>query len=79
MRAYGLFLILAAGLLFPACNREPRRDDPSARQVGRDAYHATQELKRDAKKAGQEIRQAGKDIREGWNQAKREDKTRPKK
>jgi len=79
MRACGLFLIFAIGLALPSCSRDSRRDDPTARQVGRDAYRATQELKRDAKKAGKELQNAGRDIREGWNEAKHEDKPRPKK
>jgi hypothetical protein len=46
--------------------------------VGRDAYHASQEIKRGAKKAGKELQKAGKELREGWKEAKRED-TRSKK
>ncbi|MCU1236676.1 MAG: hypothetical protein JWP63_4643 [Candidatus Solibacter sp.] len=75
MRVGGLFFILAAGLAISSCNR----DEPAARQVGRDAYRASQEVKQGAKKAGQELRSAGKEIREGWNEAKHENPPPPKK
>jgi uncharacterized membrane protein len=71
MRACGMVFIFAAGLTLASCNREAHRDEPAARQVGREAYQATQEIKRDAKKAAQEIREAGKEVRQGWNDAKR--------
>ncbi|HXB69501.1 MAG TPA: hypothetical protein VNY05_14720 [Candidatus Acidoferrales bacterium] len=71
--------MLAAGLSVTSCNRDAPRDDPAARKVGRDAYRASEELKRGAKKAGQELRDAEKEVREGWNEAKHEDKSHPKK
>jgi hypothetical protein len=79
MRASGLFFILAAGLAITSCNRDDHRNEPAARQVGRDAYQASQELKHDAKKAGQELRSAGKEMREGWNEAKHKEPPPPKK
>jgi len=54
-----------------SCTRD-RRDEPAARQVGREAYDATQEIKRGAKKAAREVRDAGKEIRQGWKEAKRD-------
>lgn len=73
MRFCGLFLMLVAGLTFTSCNRDNSRDDPAARKVGRDAYRASEEVKRGAKKAEQELRDAGKEVRKGWNEAKHED------
>ena len=78
MRAFGLAFLVVAVSTLVSCGRDTHRDQPAAREVGRDAYHASQEIKRDAKKAGKELQKAGKEIREGWNEAKRED-TRPKK
>ena len=54
--------MLAAGMVFTSCNRaDDRRNDSAARQVGRDAYRASDELKRGAKKVEQDVRKAGKD------------------
>ncbi len=74
MRIRVLIVIAAVGLL-GACTR---KDDTSAHQVGREAYHATQDIKKGAKKAANELKKAGKEIREGWAEAKREDKTKKK-
>ena len=79
MRAYGLLFMLAAGLMLTSCNRDDHREGSAARQIGKDAHQASEEIKRDAKKAGQALRKAGKDAREGWNEARREDDSRPKK
>jgi hypothetical protein len=79
MRSCGLFIMLAAGMVFTSCTRDDRRNnDSAAREVGRDAYRATEELKRGAKKVEQDARKAGKDVREGWNEAKHEDPPRKK-
>jgi hypothetical protein len=78
MRAFGLAVLLIAGSLLSSCSRDSHRDEPAAREAGRDAYHASQEIKRGAKKAGKELQKAGKELREGWNEAKRDD-TRSKK
>jgi hypothetical protein len=56
-----------------------RRDEPTAREAGREAYEAGQAIKKGAKKAAGEIREAGKEFREGWNEAKREDPKAPRK
>jgi hypothetical protein len=67
------------GLILASCNRDAHRGEPAAREVGKDAYRASQEIKRGAKEAVQEVRKAGKEVREGWNEAKREDNARPRK
>jgi hypothetical protein len=79
MRSWRVFFVLAAGVAFTSCNRDNHRDEPAARQVGRDAYRASQELKEGAKKAEQELRNAGKEVREGWNEAKKDSPPPPKK
>jgi hypothetical protein len=78
MRAFGLTALVIAGSLLSSCGRDTHRDEPAAREVGRDAYRASQEIKTGAKKAGQELKKAGKELREGWNEAKREDTRRKK-
>ena len=79
MRTLGTLAMLAVGLTMASCKREAHRDEPAARQVGRDAYRASKELKRGAKEAAQELRKAGKELREGWNDAKRDEKSPPRK
>jgi hypothetical protein len=72
MRTSGVILVLAVTIAATSCNRDRRRDEPAARQVGRDAYRASKEIKRGAKEAAQELRKAGKEIRKGWSEAKRD-------
>ena len=74
MASLGTILLVGLG----ACNRDTSRDreDPAARQIGRDAYELKQNLKQGARKAAQELRRAGKEAHEGWNQAKQEDQSR---
>jgi len=81
MRGLNLSLIIAVALGLGACDRRDstKRDEPPARQVGREAYNLKQELKREAKEAAKELRKAGKDVREGWNEAKHDDRSDPKK
>ena len=75
MRTSYLLLALGLGLSLTACSRHdpPHRGEPPARQAGREAYDASQEIKRGAKEAAQEIRKAGKEFREGWSDAKHKD------
>ncbi|HEY2018903.1 MAG TPA: hypothetical protein VGH38_35605 [Bryobacteraceae bacterium] len=63
-------LVLGIGLI--SCNR----DDPSARQAGREAYRASQDVKRGAREAGKDLRNASKQFREGWEEAKHQDPPR---
>ncbi|HEX6971703.1 MAG TPA: hypothetical protein VF234_05755 [Limnochordia bacterium] len=67
-------LALAIGLC--GCSR---REQPTARQAGREAYQAGQAIKKGAKEAAKEIRDAGKEFRQGWKEARREDPKRPAK
>jgi hypothetical protein len=77
MRLSGLAIgvLLAFGLA--SCNRraDNRREDHAAREAGRDAYRASQEVKRGAREAGRELHNAGKEFRQGWNDAKHSDRT----
>ena len=70
---FSLVIVMATGLV--SCSRR----EPTARQLGREAYDASQDIKRGAKKAAKELREAGKELRNGWNEAKREDPVKPKK
>ena len=68
MRTSYITIAIAAILSLCSCTRRDanRRDEPAARQAGRDAYEASQEIKHGAKEAAHELRQAGKEFREGW-------------
>lgn len=80
MRTSYLIPVVAVGLGLSSCNRQDtRRGEPAARQVGREAYDASQDIKRGARKAAKEIRDAGKELRKGWKEAQREDPERHKK
>jgi hypothetical protein len=81
VRAFNISLIVAVALGFGACNRQDsaRPDEPAARRAGKAAYNLRQDLKKDAKEAAQSLRKAGKEAREGWNEAKHEDQSKPKK
>lgn len=50
------------------------RDDSAARQAGREAYRASKDLKKGAKRAAHDLRTAGKQFREGWKEAHEADR-----
>ena len=76
---YITVVLVASGLV--SCNSQDsaHRKEPPARQAGREAYRATEDIKRGAKDAAQEMRKASRELREGWNDAKHEDASRRKK
>ena len=76
MRTSCLLTLLAIALGLSGC---ARREEPTAREVGREAYQAGQAIKKGAKEAAREIKEAGKEFREGWNEARRKDPDKPKK
>ena len=71
MRTSIIALVLTCGVGLTSCTR---RDEPGARQVGREAYDASQEIKHGAKTAARELKEAGKEFREGWSERRKEDK-----
>ena len=71
MRTSIIALVLTCGVGLTSCTR---RDEPAARQVGREAYDASQEIKHGAKTAARELKEAGKEFREGWANGASEDK-----
>ncbi len=75
MRIWCSILVLVLGMSLTSCDSRERQEGPDARKAGRDAYRAAQAAKRDVKEAERELRNAGKKFREGWNEAKDEDKT----
>ena len=81
MRSLYIALVLAAGLGLSSCTREDtsRSNEPAAHRAGREAYRASQDIKRGAKKAAEEINKAGDQLRDGWNDAKRQDRNSDKK
>jgi hypothetical protein len=76
MRRSVLFPALALVIGLNGC---ARREEPTARQAGREAYQAGQAIKKGAKEAAREIRDAGKEFREGWKEGRREDPKRREK
>lgn len=73
LRIRCLFLAIVA---INSCNQTPRREQPNAREAGRDAYRASQKLKREAKDAAHELHDAEEQFRAGWNEASHEDNSR---
>jgi len=71
MRTSVIALVLACGFGLISC---ARRDEPAARQAGREAYDASREIKHGAKTAARELRDAGKEFREGWRERQDEKK-----
>ena len=76
MRRSYLLTVLAVAIGMNGC---ARREEPTARDAGREAYQAGQAIKKGAKEAAREIKEAGKEFREGWNEARRKDPDKPKK
>ena len=77
MRASWIALVIFLGVTLISCSRDNRADrsEPAARQAGRDAYHASQEVKQGARRAAHELENAGKEFRQGWSEAKHDNKT----
>ena len=72
-------IVVSIALSLAGCSRDDSGHRASAsREAGRAAYQLSQETRRAAAKARQELRYAGKELREGWNQARHEDKARHK-
>jgi hypothetical protein len=81
MRSLYITLVLAAGVGLSSCARDDtaHSNEPAAHRAGREAYRASQDIKRGAKKAAEEINKAGDQLRDGWNDAKRQDRNSDKK
>lgn len=69
MRQSLLTLSIATAIALAGCSHS-RQDDNAARQLGREAHHAADDIKRGAKEAAHEAREAGKNFREGWKEAR---------
>lgn len=62
-----------------SCSPNDRgRQDADARKLGQEAHEAALKVKHDAKEVAHEARTAGKQFRDGWDDAKRNDKNAPK-
>lgn len=74
-------MLLLLGLGLVSCSRDDAdyRAHDAARQAGREAYRASQEVKHGAKAAAQDLRNASKEFRDGWSEAKHNDRNRPDK
>jgi hypothetical protein len=72
--------LLALVIAFTACERDARyRHDESAREAGRQAYRTSQQIKRGAREAEQDLRDASREFKEGWEQARHDEESRPRK
>ena len=71
-RQQALILTLAATLAMVGCSREDARKDE--RELGKAAYKAKQESKAAAASADRALHQAGREARQGWNDAKHDDR-----
>jgi type IV pilus biogenesis protein CpaD/CtpE len=75
IRAVLLIAIIALG----GCARKENENDSAAREAGRTAHDIVNKAEKTAKKAERDLEKAAKDVREGWKEADREDKTKPRK
>ena len=75
MRTWSIFFPVVLALGLAACGQTSRHEEPAARQAGRDAARATQDLERDANKAARELRDTGNQFRQGWNEGKHEERS----
>ncbi|MFN7994232.1 MAG: hypothetical protein U0Q18_11545 [Bryobacteraceae bacterium] len=73
MRLWTVGFVAAVVLSSGGCTRD--KEEPAARQIGRDAYKLKQNLKQGAREAAQELRKAGKEAHAGWNEAKQENQS----
>ena len=75
MRTSCTAILIIVGLGLVSCNRDDstERQRTAARQAGREAYRASQEVKRGAKEAAHDLRNASKEFRDGWSEAKHQD------
>lgn len=81
MRISFLTLTICLGLALTGCatsdDTSAHRDHPAARQAGREAYRASEEVKHGAKEAERELRDATKDFQDGWREARQDRQDRP--
>lgn len=81
MRSFCTTFLIILGIGLTSCSRDDSsvRAHEAERQAGRDAYRASQEVKHGAKEAAHELRNASREFREGWSEAKDNEKTRREK
>lgn len=75
MKSLYVAALIGLGLGLGACDRQSRSDE-AARRAGREAYRASQDVKKGAKEAARDLRSAGKEFREGWSEAERQEAAR---
>jgi hypothetical protein len=73
-RAVLLMTIVVLGL--SGCTR--KEGESAAREAGRTAHDIANKTEKAAKKVERELEKAAKDVREGWKEGDREDKTKPR-
>lgn len=79
---FTLAIFIALGLI--SCDRSDtaRRQEPPARQAGRDAYQTSRQIRKGVQEAAHDLQNAGKQFRQGWNeqrsQTSHQNPSRPK-
>jgi len=73
-RVFLLITVIALGL--SGCTRQ--ETDSAAREAGRTAHDLANKTEKAAKKVGREVEKAAKEVRDGWKEGDREDKTKPR-
>jgi len=76
MRTFFAIFLIIFGLGLVSCERDRetnRREAPNAREAGRQAYRASQDLKRGVQNAEKDLEKATREFREGWNEAKHQE------
>jgi hypothetical protein len=76
MRNWAVLLIMVVALGPSGCTR--KETDSAARDAGRTAHDIANKTEKAAKKVERELEKAVKDVREGWKEGDREDKTKPR-
>lgn len=81
MRTACLTVLFLAGLCLSSCSTQDdraRRNEPAAREAGREAYRASEAAKRGARDAARDLHDAEKQFRKGWSEEKHRNPPPPK-
>ena len=74
MRSWYVLPITIVALGLAGCSRQ--ESDSAARDAGRVAHEIANKTEVAAKKAERKLEKAAKDVREGWKEADREDRSK---
>ena len=69
MRIPGFTLAIFIALGLMSCDRsDTARQEPPARQAGREAHQASRQIRQGVQEATHDLQHAGKQFRQGWNE-----------